>query len=77
MKKFHWKAKQKWNQQLKKQTILYHINILLLKLILEGARTKHDMFEAGPALNKGAEMVTSRGPFQPKLFHNSKNHIYG
>lgn len=60
-----------------KQTILYHINILLLKLILEGARTKHAMFEVGHALNKAAETVTSTGPFQPKLFYNSKNHVYG
>lgn len=38
-----------------KQAIPYCINILLLKLILEGIRTKHDMFEVGSALNKGAE----------------------
>lgn len=37
-----------------KQPIPCHINILLLKLILEGARTKHDMFEVGSALKRGA-----------------------
>lgn len=47
----------------RKQTIPYHINILLLKLILEGVSTKHDMLEAGPALNKGAET----GDFQRSL----------
>lgn len=47
----------------RKQTIPYHITILLLKLILEGIRTKHGMVEVGPALNKGAET----GGFQRSL----------
>lgn len=47
----------------RKQTIPYHITILLLKLILEGIRKKHGMVEVGPALNKGAET----GGFQRSL----------